>query len=83
MAQSTPQSKKTTVRKPVVTKKATTKTSTTQLNKMQPVNNEERYQMITEAAYLIAEQRGFQGNHEMDDWLQAEAEVDARFSARH
>ena len=30
-----------------------------------------------------AEQRGFEGNHEMDDWLQAEAEIDARFAARH
>jgi len=79
MAQSTPQSKKTTAKKPALAKK----TSTAKSEKMQPVNDEEHYQMITEAAYLIAEQRGFQGDHEMDDWLQAEAEVDARFAARH
>ena len=74
MAQTTPQSKKTTAKKPTVSAKP---------QAMQSVNDEERYQLITEAAYLIAEQRGFEGNHEMDDWLQAEAEIDARFAARH
>lgn len=44
---------------------------------------QERHHLIAEAAYRIAEQRGFQGNREMDDWLQAEAEVKARFEARH
>jgi len=39
--------------------------------------------MINELAYLIAEQRDFQGDMAMDDWLQAEAEVDARFAGRH
>ena len=45
--------------------------------------SEERYNMIAEAAYRIAEQRGFQGDKAMDDWLQAEAEVNARFEAKH
>ena len=31
--------------------------------------------MIAEAAYYIAEQRGFEPGHEIDDWLQAEAQV--------
>ena len=31
--------------------------------------------MIAEAAYYIAERRGFEPGHEMDDWLQAEAQV--------
>lgn len=44
---------------------------------------EERHQKIAEVAYHIAEQRGFQGDMAMADWLQAEAEVNARFSARH
>jgi hypothetical protein len=39
--------------------------------------------MIAERAYLIAEQRGFEGDMALHDWLQAEAEVDARFAARH
>ena len=47
------------------------------------VTPEERQNMIAEEAYLIAEQRGFQGDRELSDWLQAEAIVDARFEARH
>jgi hypothetical protein len=34
--------------------------------------------MIAEGAYLRAEARGFQSGHEDEDWLAAEAEVDAR-----
>jgi hypothetical protein len=45
------------------------------------VDSEQRCCMIAEAAYFIAEQRGFQGETELDDWLQAEADVDARFLA--
>lgn len=45
------------------------------------VTPEERHAMIAEAAYLVAERRGFQGDCALDDWLQAEAEVDARLFA--
>ena len=38
---------------------------------------DERHHMICEAAYFLAEQRGFQGDGALDDWLQAEAMVDA------
>jgi len=38
---------------------------------------EERWRRIAEAAYLRAEQRGFQGGDPVADWLAAEAEVDA------
>lgn len=31
--------------------------------------------MVEEAAYYCAERRGFQPGHELDDWLQAEAEI--------
>jgi hypothetical protein len=34
--------------------------------------------MIAEAAYLRAEARGFGDGHQEEDWLAAEAEVDAR-----
>lgn len=34
-----------------------------------------REQMIAEAAYFRAEQRGFAPGNEMSDWLQAEADV--------
>ena len=34
-----------------------------------------RQAMITEAAYFMAEKRGFATGHEMDDWLEAEKEI--------
>ena len=40
-----------------------------------------RHQQIAEAAYRLAEARGFAPGHEMDDWLTAEQEVDARQQA--
>ena len=44
---------------------------------------DQRQRMIEEAAYYRAEQRGFQGDLAMDDWLQAETEINARFEAKH
>jgi hypothetical protein len=40
-----------------------------------------RHGMIAEAAYLRAERRGFSPGYELDDWLAAEAEVDALLRA--
>ena len=40
------------------------------------VGPEERQRLIAEAAYRRAEQRGFVPGAELDDWLEAEAEVD-------
>jgi Protein of unknown function (DUF2934) len=37
-----------------------------------------REQLIAEAAYHHAEARSFEPGHELEDWLAAEAEVDAR-----
>jgi len=31
--------------------------------------------MIEEAAYYLAEKRGFEPGHELEDWLQAEAQI--------
>jgi hypothetical protein len=39
---------------------------------------EQRAALIAEAAYFRAERRGFSPGHETEDWLAAEAEVDAR-----
>lgn len=36
-----------------------------------------REQMIAEAAYFRAEQRGFAPGNEMSDWLQAEVDVES------
>jgi Protein of unknown function (DUF2934) len=41
---------------------------------------EERRVMIAEAAYYLAEHRGFEGGREMEDWLLAEQQVDAVLS---
>jgi hypothetical protein len=49
----------------------------------QGMTGEQRHSLVAEAAYLIAEQRGFQGDLALQDWLQAEAAIAARFSARH
>ena len=41
------------------------------------VGPEHRAALIARAAYFRAEQRGFAPGHELEDWLAAEAEVDA------
>jgi len=41
------------------------------------VSPEQRYQMISEAAYFRAEKRGFVGGDVARDWLEAEAEIDS------
>lgn len=40
------------------------------------VTDEERHHMIAAIAYFQAERRGFVPGGELDDWLQAEREVD-------
>ena len=45
------------------------------------VSEDMRRGMIAQAAYLRAERRGFSGGNEVEDWLAAEAEVDALLSA--
>ncbi len=47
------------------------------------VSEDVRRGMIAEGAYLRAERRGFAPGHEAEDWLAAEAEVDALLKARH
>ncbi|MBW4054689.1 MAG: DUF2934 domain-containing protein [Proteobacteria bacterium] len=44
--------------------------------KPQPVAPAERYRMTAEAAYFSAEKRGFADGEMVNDWLQAEAEMD-------
>jgi Protein of unknown function (DUF2934) len=42
-----------------------------------------RHDMISEAAYLRAEARGFAPGHEIEDWLAAELEIDELIRARY
>ena len=46
------------------------------------VSPDARRQMIAEAAYLRAEQRGFSTGDPLDDWLAAEREVDLLLAER-
>ena len=43
-----------------------------------PEDQDERQARIARRAYELAQQRGFDPGAELDDWLQAEREVDAR-----
>lgn len=45
-----------------------------------PVSHEERWRMVAEAAYYIAQRRGFVGGDANADWVAAEAEVDAKLT---
>jgi hypothetical protein len=42
------------------------------------VSNEEKYRLIAEAAYFRSEKRSFAPGYELEDWLAAETELEAR-----
>ena len=63
------------------TKIAVRKRSDAPHTKPAAIAPQERQQLIATVAYSIAERRGFVPGSELDDWLQAEAEVDARMIA--
>ena len=42
-----------------------------------------RRAMIREAAYYLAQKRGFAPGHDIDDWLRAERQIDAALAASH
>ena len=44
---------------------------------VEPITPEKRARMICEAAYFIAEHRGFEPGHDVEDWLAAETQVDS------
>lgn len=46
------------------------------------VDTEQRWQMISEAAYFVAEQRGFDGGDPVQDWLAAESQIDSVYFSR-
>jgi len=57
-------------RKPTLGKHGTPKTAA------KFVTPEQRYKMIAEAAYFIAEKRGFNEGDSYSNWLDAEAKID-------
>ena len=65
---------------PIVRKRAPRKTPATGEPKptlTRFTGPEKRAALIAEAAFFRAEKRGFAPGHETEDWLAAEAEVDA------
>ena len=83
MAKQTQSAKTTTTAKSAAARKAASKGSMIKSVEDVVLDPEDRYNMIAEEAYYLAEKRGFEGDLADADWLQAEAKVDARFSARH
>ena len=50
---------------------------------LQPkLSPEEVYRLIQESAYFKAKERGFAPGHEVQDWIEAEAEVRRRLESR-
>ena len=47
------------------------------------ITADERARMVETAAYYRAERRGFASGHEAEDWLAAEAEIDALIASVH
>lgn len=76
-------SKKSTVKKAVTKKKTTTRKKAASRKKITAkkvtttyITNQERYQMVAEAAYLLSEKQGFEPGKDMDNWLYAEVEIE-------
>jgi Protein of unknown function (DUF2934) len=46
------------------------------------VSPEQRRKMIEEAAYYRALERGFEGGDPIEDWLNAELEIDSKYCLR-
>jgi Tfp pilus assembly protein PilV len=77
-SQDTAAPRKTATRKAPVRKAPRARTSTTGA-----VSDEARYKMIQDAAYYLAERRGFAPGHAQEDWAEAERQVDEQLRARH
>lgn len=66
-----------TLPKEATAKPQRTRKASTGARQASQTNPEMRHQMIATAAYYRAERRGFQGGSPVDDWIEAEAEIDA------
>lgn len=73
--------KKTSTKRKAVTGRTISKKIARKKIARKPITAEERRQMIADLAYLKSEARGGRPGDAMQDWLDAEAEIDARLSA--
>jgi hypothetical protein len=64
--------RQTTAKKVAKKSTITSKSQTSSIN----ITSEERWKMVAIAAYHKAEKRGFAPGHELQDWAEAEQEVD-------
>ncbi len=64
---------------PTASRRGTSIRSATLTAKRTALVGEDRRRLIAEAAYFLAERRGFAPGQELEDWLAAEIEVDALF----
>jgi hypothetical protein len=67
---------KKTVAKKSVAKADAKKTATTRKTQRKKLSIDKRRRLIAEAAYLKAERREFDGGDPIEDWLEAETEID-------
>lgn len=74
----TPAEKKPAASKPA--KAPSTRKTSAKKNEV-TISPEHRYHMIATAAYYLAERRGFAGGYEMQDWITAEAQIDAQIKS--
>jgi len=68
-----PRARKSTAKKPAAKRVATRKASA-----RKPLAESERLLMIAEAAYYLAQKRGFSGGDPVSDWIAAESEIETR-----
>ena len=68
-------------KQPAAPRKTTTRTPT-RVDARVDLSPEELKKLISEAAYFRAKRRGFEPGHELEDWIQAEAEVMRRIEGR-
>ena len=68
-----PRARKSPARKTAAKRVATRKDTATSSN-----SELDRQHMIREAAYYLAQKRGFSGGDPMSDWIAAESEIDTR-----
>ena len=72
-----PRARKSPAKKPAAKKVATRKATATT-----PNAESERQHMVREAAYYLAQKRGFSGGDPVSDWIAAESEIDTRLGQR-
>jgi hypothetical protein len=63
--------------------KSARKDSTRVSQPSRPTSADERWRMIAQAAYFLANERGFDGGDPLSDWLAAEKRVDAMLSQQN